>query len=124
MAASAGGGMLRRVGEWPDNDERWERLLHLHAQGGHHEEAHIVGNRRGLRALRDAISRALGTGESECDQFTADGEGYSVFVRLDDAAPHDDDARQWALPYTQEYAAETREDAIWPWQRRSPTPPQ
>jgi len=56
-------------------------LLHLYAQPWSHAEAWVVGTEDGLRALREAIDRALGAeGSSRAEAMTQDGEGYRVLV--------------------------------------------
>jgi hypothetical protein len=62
--------------------------LHLYAQSCEHDEAYIVGTREDLVILRDTIDRALSNkqaGRSSDDIekfFTADGEGYDVYVKV------------------------------------------
>lgn len=79
------------------------RYLHIYAQAFWHEEAVIVGNRDALLALADAINVAVLSGDSgteSMEAFTADGEGYTVRVRLMDY----DGMRKLRLPYTDEDA--------------------
>ena len=77
------------------------RYLHIYAQAFWHEEAVIVGNRDALLALADAIQYAANVdGETHAEAFTADGEGYTVRVRLMDY----DGMRKLRLPYTDEDA--------------------
>jgi len=49
-----------------------------------HYPAGIVGNRKYLQAIRDAIEEALNYGLGETEVFMADGEGHSVIVKLED----------------------------------------
>jgi len=89
-------------------------VLHIHAQQVSHDEAFIVGNRQGLLALRQAIDAALEGEQGKADAFVADGEGFSVFVIMQ---PGDLGSLEWnaaAVPYTRSWAAENREDAVWP----------
>ena len=62
--------------------------LHIIAQFCEHGEARIVGNRAGLRMLRDTISAALDNLNAEPhesdDVFCADGEGYHIIVERRD----------------------------------------
>lgn len=61
----------------------WEGLplLHLYEQSSWHEDGYILGNRKGLEALRDAISAAL-DGKPEAAKVTQnDGEFYHLTVR-------------------------------------------
>ena len=82
-------------------------ILHVHAQLAWHDDAVLVGNEEGLRALREAITEALESGEGGHANVTAaDGEGYQVVVKLRSA---DFGARAWddaRLPYTDEVARE------------------
>ena len=57
------------------------RLLHVLGADGPHDEVMIVGTADALRALRDAISRALEVGEGAAKgTLTRDGEGFWPFV--------------------------------------------
>lgn len=89
--------------------------LHLYGQGQWHGDAYIIGNTAGLKALRDAIDRAL-TNEEGADSlatFASDGEGYYTgVVKID--KPEDFD--RLAVPYNDDMAQDRRGDAIWPWQ--------
>lgn len=55
--------------------------LHVRGQFTYHAEAHIVGTRTGLLALRTAIDKALADRESETSVCASDGEGYTLTVR-------------------------------------------
>lgn len=92
---------------------RWQPpRLHVYAQAFWHEDAYIVGNVEGLRALRRAIDAALKVGHAESAELSCgDGEGYCVRVfRVEGAEPWP----RLAVPYTDEYAREAREGAIRP----------
>lgn len=89
--------------------------LHLYGQGQWHGDAYIIGNTEGLKALRDAIDRALNEerGASSLSAFVNDGEGfYTGVVKID--KPEDFD--RLAVPYNDEIAQDHRGEAIWPWQ--------
>lgn len=62
--------------------------LHVYSPLIWHDDAFILGNRKGLEALRDRIDRALEHGASMDATggfFQNDGEGYTVSVlRIDD----------------------------------------
>ncbi len=64
--------------------------LHIIPQFCEHAEANIVGNREGLRILRDALSAALDNINPEkhktSDVYCDDGEGYRVVVERRDIA--------------------------------------
>jgi len=92
-------------------------LLHIHGQPSWQDEAYILGNRAGLLALRTAIDAALEHGEGVAEVMVADGEGYSVFAMWEDARWDSPAWERLAVPYTASYAAENRDDAIWPWHR-------
>lgn len=94
-------------------------LLHIYAQHSEHTEAYILGNREGLRALRAALDAALEHGAGTVEVMVADGEGYAVEIMLENS---DWNSPAWinaAVPYVASYAAETREHAVWPWNRYS-----
>lgn len=89
--------------------------LHLYGQEQWHGDAYIIGNTAGLKALRDAIDRALANekGADSLSAFVNDGEGYYTgVVKID--KPEDFD--RLAVPYNDEIAQDHRDDAIWPWQ--------
>jgi hypothetical protein len=73
-------------------------FLHLYAQAMQHDEAIIIGNMDGLKALRDAVDAAIsqhkGTGSASC--FSSDAEGYDLHVLL----ATEDEAKHLSLPYT------------------------
>ena len=91
------------------------KFLHIYSQHAEHADTCIIGNRQGLEALRDAISSVLFSFVSPCsssmDAFVGDGEGFSCHV----IGLLDIDFDNLAVPYTAEYANETRPNAIPPW---------
>jgi hypothetical protein len=96
------------------------RLVHIYAQHSQHTEAYILGNREGLRALRAGLDAALEHGSGAVAAMVADGEGYAVEVTLEDSDWNSPTWINTAVPYVASYAAETRANAIWPWNRRAP----
>lgn len=87
-------------------------VLHCYAQSHWHTEAYISGGRDALLALRAAIDRALlHAGVAECDVFTSDREGYTLYV----VAMSDDDAERQVVPYTDESAAQNWNGRPGPW---------
>lgn len=83
-------------------------LLHLYAQFWWHCDAKVVGNRKGLTALRDAINRVLESCQPvrSDDVFCNDGEGYVVVV----AQCEDEDmAMSLPTPYTDEVCGAAQE---------------
>jgi hypothetical protein len=85
-------------------------ILALYAQPCEHFPAYIAGNRDGLIELRNAIDRALSTGDSEAEVFQSDGEGYDVSVVLAEG----EDARLLYCFYTTETSWEDRPNARHP----------
>lgn len=82
---------------------------HLYAQNHWHDEAYIVGNRKALTGLRDALNAALAGEIGVAEAFAADGEGYFTVCLLRDSVDG------MALPYTDEVAAESAgEGRKWP----------
>ena len=90
------------------------KLLHIYGQEIWHDPVHIVGNREALEDLKKAIEKALDRGRGETDTFCNNGEGYTIVVILDDSDWQNGEWKKRAVPYTDEVARETREDAIWP----------
>lgn len=84
-------------------------LCNIYAQQTHHFEAFILGNKKGLIELRNAIDRALETGSSVAHLFPSDYEGYETYIAL-----VNDEQRFEKLitPYVEEYMQE--DDAIDP----------
>lgn len=74
-------------------------FVHLYAQAFNHDEGWVVGNRRGLTALRDALSSVLEGPSTLCSKqvFTGDGEGYVMLVSLSENEPN---FLKLVLPYT------------------------
>jgi hypothetical protein len=86
--------------------ERREKMtdpvLHLYALEWEHGDAYVVGNREGLRLLRDAIKDALQEGEGQTTYFgpfAEDGESYDLGVTLQPGGPHADGWARWRAPY-------------------------
>lgn len=62
--------------------------LHVYAQHRNHDDAFIVGDRDSLIKLREAIDRALCSGQpgqAECEACVADREEYSLYVLVQDS---------------------------------------
>jgi hypothetical protein len=101
------------------------KLVHIYGQEAWHEEAWIVGNKKGLKALRAAIDGALmrdpeqpeeTNAVCEVEVFTNDGEGYTIYAMLVEGELSEKDKR-WnkiAVPYADEIARERDVDAVWP----------
>ena len=89
-------------------------LCHIYAQYAHHGEAFIIGNRIALERLKEALDRALNEKEGEAELMVNDGEGYSVYVLLNNEEWSSDKWAKLAVPYTADYAKERSPDAIDP----------
>lgn len=91
------------------------KLLHLYAQPAWRDDAHVVGNPEGLRALAAAVNEAIAQGKSTSEEVTvSDGEGYRVRVFLDDTDWIGPSWTRHARPYTDEPARETDPTRVWP----------
>lgn len=85
-------------------------IIHIRAQQAHHDDAYIVCNYAGVKALHAALSKAIVEGvDQQCEVSTTDGEGYDIHIIVTER----DDI---ALPYTEDYAKEHRENVVWPWE--------
>lgn len=94
--------------------------LHVFAQSGPHDSAWIVGGRKSLAALRDAITYLLDKPDTFIAEpfFASDGEGYNCVVF------HHNLGEDSALPYIDGKELEvTNEDAVWPWELAMKIPP-
>lgn len=85
-------------------------VLHIYGQEFEHTDAVILGNRRGLRALKKAITNALKGTQDKASVFASDGEGYYVRVMEVDEAT----SEKLAVPYTDPSSRDAREDTIRP----------
>lgn len=86
-------------------------IIHLYPNQSFHEPAYIVGNEEGLRALRAIIDVALVKRKASSEVFCNDGEGYDLHVIIAK------DTGILAVPYTEEFAKERRENVKWPWEK-------
>ena len=77
-------------------------VVHIHAQHSHHMEAVVLGNEKGLIALRDAINEAIypGKEKAEVEVFCNDGEGYTIYVKM----INDNKIDNLPVPYTADHA--------------------
>jgi hypothetical protein len=83
-----------------ESEEQFDEApaLLLYGQGSWQDDAHIVGTRSGLAALRDALEKALGEGSTEAQFHSSDGEAYQLKITL-----HEEDSGAWsrrAVSYT------------------------
>lgn len=91
-------------------------IMHIYGQPCWHDDAFIVGDTTSLKALRDAIDKALDSEHNEAamSSFATDGEGYRTIILKRDL--DDTGWNEIASPYTDEIAEERREDIKWPYQ--------
>ena len=89
-------------------------ILHIYAQRTQHEDAYIVGDKRSLMALRDAISYAIDKNNTAnlVGVYTNDGEGYCVKIVI---CP-EKASEQLSSPYTDRNTLGPEpKDVIRPW---------
>ena len=99
-------------------------LLHIYGQEAWHDDVYLVGNRAGLSALKTAIEEALAIGKGQTPEkgqvFVSDGEGYSVKVLCNDEDWQGEFWGTLAVPYTEDFARDNRENAVGPWKLWGP----
>lgn len=90
-----------------------EPIIHLWSPGSWHEPQYIIGNKTGLEQLAALIEKVLKQKDSRATSefFINDGEGHDIVVKC---VP-EKDVYTIAAPYTEEYAQEHRENAIYPY---------
>lgn len=89
------------------------KIVHIYGQEYWHSSAHVIGNRAGMAALREAIDQALATQDAQTATVSVnDGEGYFLNVHVTD----ENEAMELAIPYTDEFAKEKKAKARWPHQ--------
>jgi len=83
-------------------------LLHIYGQAAWHDEVRIIGNKDGLLALRNAITKALNSteGNGVASVYASDGEGYEAGVLLNDSGWQGPFWYCVGLPYTKDYTTE------------------
>ncbi|MCY7707662.1 hypothetical protein P4T38_00420 [Bacillus safensis] len=91
-----------------DDDDILE-MCNIYAQETHHMEALILGNRKVLLELRNAIDKALETGSSVAHLYPSDFEGYETCIALVD---DEKQFKKLITPYVEEYTQD--DDAIDP----------
>ncbi|MES9716611.1 hypothetical protein [Bacillus safensis] len=91
------------------NDDDILEMCNIYAQETHHMEALILGNRKGLLELRNAIDKALETGSSVAHLYPSDFEGYETCIALVD---DEKQFKKLITPYVEEYTQD--DDAIEP----------
>ena len=79
--------------------------LHVYAQSHEHSRAIIRGKVEALRALRDALEKAIEAGQAEAQAFCHDGEGYAILCQRVNL-----NGLLGPLPYSGEDFSEMREE--------------
>lgn len=72
---------------------------HIYSQRSWHDRAYIIGNKRGLEKLRDAINLTLEKGNTKNLFWPKDLEGYDVLITCLEDEVFDD----LELPYSSEF---------------------
>lgn len=87
-------------------EDKQPPLLHIYGQGSWHEEAYIIGDRKALEFLREAIVHALQSqdGTDMVEVSVADGEGYTVHI----VCHPTDRMENLTLPYSRDLFKEKR----------------
>lgn len=57
-----------------------ENIIQIYGQDSPHSEALIVSDKEGLILLREAIDKALKSGQGVLNTFQSDGEGYQLII--------------------------------------------
>lgn len=90
-----------------------KNTLHVYGQRFHHSDVVIAGTTDALLRLVNVITNAVAHGEAESHEiapfYVNDGEGFAVRVTVIAG-----DLDVFAVPYTEDYAREQRENAVWP----------
>ena len=88
-----------------------DKLIHIYGQLMWHEDIYIVGTKESLSRLRDALDVAILAKTACCSAIVNDGEGYDIFVIIDERILQDN----YGVPYSSDYAKEKNKDALFPW---------
>lgn len=88
-----------------------EKLLHIYGQKAWHDEVIIVGNKKSLKSLIQALIDAIALGAGRAKEvMVTDGEGYDVLILTEDSPWADKEWMQMPLPYTDEIARTQDDD--------------
>ena len=80
-------------------------MLHIYSPIWQHADGYIIGDKRALKDLRDALDRAIsGKEPTSFKAFVNDGEGYTVHV----ACLSEQEVDRLSLPYTDEMERSNR----------------
>jgi hypothetical protein len=89
--------------------------LNIYSQECWHDNAYIVGTRDSIKELIKVLACAFRNtsedGTAQADFFCSDGEGYTVHVVIASKETMDTKA---PVPYTEEYARESRTTVVHP----------
>lgn len=89
-----------------------EDLLHVYGQNSWHDDVCVLGSRKALTNLRNAIDRVLATNEPKLSEgMVSDGEGFCVLVGV---VEDEEIESKLAVPYIDEIAREQNEKAMRP----------
>lgn len=91
-----------------------DKLIHVYGQLSWHEDVYIVGTKESLSRLRDALDAAILAKTACCSAVVNDGEGYDIFVAIDERISQGN----YGVPYASEHAKEKNKDAIFPWTKK------
>lgn len=91
------------------------QAIHVYGQHSYHDDVHIVGNKKSLIALRNAIDKAI-TSKTKSEKFVAftnDGEGFDLEVIFCD---EEDKFSRLVSPYFDELSRDNSDNLLFPWQ--------
>jgi len=91
------------------------QILNIYSQEYRCQSVYIVGNRRSLLELREAIDAALQQGGGIVETRTSDNDAYTLQVILNNAPWDTMDWLGLKSPYTDPAVADQRPDAIRPY---------
>lgn len=101
------------------NDGRHAQTLHVYGPRLYHDDAFLVGSRAALEAVKSAIEEALVHGGATRIMTVNDDEGFHFgVIATDDTAQLDG----LATPYWQDFAQESRDEALHPHVRGNKRP--
>lgn len=95
-------------------EEQYDKFLVMYGQSYSHDPAFIVGNKKALIALRDAIDRAIENQRAVATPMfiATDGEGYDLFIGV---VEEEDRLQKLLMPYTDEAFEDRRKDYVSPY---------
>lgn len=78
-----------------------EKVVHIFPQPYYHEEAVIIGNKKGLLDLKKAIEDALESGFGDCILMPSDAENYRCRVIMNDEDWESPFWKRMKVPYAE-----------------------